>query len=575
MKTPSLATIEKLFDTSNRYFAPVFQRLYVWKNEQLEALFTNIDRAMESADDGKSFLGAIVLQDLGRSGPTMPHEFLIIDGQQRLSTLYMILACLAELAIEFEYPKDADYIVKRFLSENADGDHFGKPKLIPTLQDRSALWNYLEEYLPNQEWDFDESAGKPGKDNKLEKQISRIYEELVSRLCREGELSKPDYDSLLSVVLDGLEFVQITLDKEDDANEIFHKLNFEGVPLEVVDLVRNEIFSKLRNDPREAQKFHKNMWVPFETAFIPKSLDQFFFPYAIIRRGASVTQASSFQKLHESWKNKTPEIIVSELDQYREPYLLLWRGADIEVPVGLEQQTDRVQRMPRTRVIWPFLMELYNAVLLGELKASEAAICFDVVESFMVRRALVGWEPTGLHAIFKSLWSKTKGDPLALIDKIVSTTIKYPSDEEICHVLTNQRSDSRKILKYVFQEYEIEYRESKRADELSNEDIEKQTVEHILPQTLTADWKKLITEEEHEKSVGMIGNLLPLSSKMNKSEKANLWTEKRNRLRVSNWLTNQQVSKDNKSWGPTEISTRSEAMAEWCVDRWPELDSLV
>src|SRR5687767_10230348 len=115
MKRPDINTPHGLFEASARYKAPVFQRPYVWGKHEIEALAEDIETADPQIGQ---FLGAIVLNDLGRpSGPTSPTSYLMIDGQQRLTTLYMLLLALASIAAERGDKVSADFIWQNYLAE--------------------------------------------------------------------------------------------------------------------------------------------------------------------------------------------------------------------------------------------------------------------------------------------------------------------------------------------------------------------------------------------------------------------------------------------------------------------------
>ena len=152
MKQPDIISVDGLFQASARYKAPVFQRWYVWKDLQLTTLMEDIEAA--ELIEGQ-FLGAIVLKDLGRlKGPTSPTNYLMVDGQQRLTTFYLLLVALAKIAKEQGDPETAEYIAKNYLAEAKSPKFYGWPKLVPTLQDRFALWQILEAHVNEINWDF-------------------------------------------------------------------------------------------------------------------------------------------------------------------------------------------------------------------------------------------------------------------------------------------------------------------------------------------------------------------------------------------------------------------------------------
>ncbi len=572
MKQPDISNVSGLFEASARYKAPVFQRLYVWKERQLTPLMEDIDTA-----DPKygQFLGAIVLKDLGKSkGPTSPSNYLIVDGQQRLTTFYMLLVALAKIAREQDDNDTAEYIAKNYLAEVKSPKFAGWPKLVPTLQDRFAMWSILESNIPEIDWNFSEDPGeeKQNPNDNLNSQWHRInasYKKLF--FDSKGAFLKDVFDRTLRSIQEYLRLIVITLEENDDANAIFSTLNAKGVPLDLVDLVRNEVFSKFGPDEaNKADKFYSKTWQPFEKYFPNASLNQFFPIYSYITFKGKVTKSAAFPNLQEKWTSSKPALILADLQRYSPYYIRLVEYQKLpSLTPELNAQVERFSRMPRTTVTWPFLIETLRAAADERLASTTAAQVLRMVESFLVRRSLVGIEPTGLHAVFKTLWEKTKGDPKSVIEKIVTRTIQVPDNSEIRKVLAAEPADTRVILKYVLQEFERHYTHEHKYDLTPTV----ATVEHVVPQHLTEAWSEVFSEEDHKTLVGQIGNLVALSEKQNKSLQDESWNEKRKRYKGSDFKTTHAVAK-KEEWNAETILDRTRELTKWIVGRWPPLDSI-
>src|SRR5436189_3946472 len=245
MKRPDITTPQALFGASARYKAPVFQRLYVWGKNELLGLGEDIETADPTIGQ---FLGAIVLKDLGRpGGPTSPTTYLLIDGQQRLTTLYLLLLNLAKIAYTHGDLPSAEFIWQNYLVETKSPQFRGWPKLVPTLQDRHTFYEILELALPDYQWDTsaDPEDKRPRPARKLVDQWDRLstYLEEATGVTT-GALNQNSFNNILTTVQEHLKLIDITLEAQDDANAIFSRLNAKGVPLELADLVRNEVFSK-------------------------------------------------------------------------------------------------------------------------------------------------------------------------------------------------------------------------------------------------------------------------------------------------------------------------------------------
>jgi len=570
MKEPSVVTPDNLFQAGARYKAPVFQRLYVWGKQEFESLIEDIENA--DPDIGQ-FLGAIVIKDLGREkGPASPSSYLIIDGQQRLTTLYLILLALSHIAAQHNRENNSTFITQTYLAETKSPQFKGWPKLVPTLQDRQTLWSLLEQYAPQVEWNFAAEPGeqKPRAQDKLSYQWKRIYEYFKDKFVdASGNLQDDMFEESLRSIQEYLRFICITLEETDDANSIFGRLNARGVPLDLSDLVRNEVFTKFKTtDAAKAEKFFDKKWHVFEKTFPAETLSQFFPVYAYIIFRGKVTKSAAFPRLQKKWKSTNPQSILNDLQRYSAYYCALVKYTKLEdASPELNEIVEHFARMPRTTVTWPFLIETIRAAVDRRLDMGEAALCLRIVESFLVRRALLGLEPTGLHAVFKSLWAKTEGQPSEVLKNIVTATIKCPSNKALQEVLTTKPSDSRVIVKYVLSQYERSFSKKRKFDQLSATAI---TIEHVLPQNLAAAWTNEFNQKAHAECVGLLGNLVALSEAQNKSLQDQPWKEKKKRFRGSNFKSTQALAK-KAAWTPQVIRLRTRELADWIAKEWPDL----
>lgn len=576
MNDVDILTPAQLFEKALRLKAPVFQRYYVWGEAQLEQMMDDIDAVEDPESDPKEFLGAIVIQSLGAAGGVMAErQALMIDGQQRLTTIYLLLSALCGIAKKCGEDGVASNIGETYLALSGAPIRRGRPKLVPTVQDRSGLWKALKAHVPSVKWNIDQDAGEPNpRKTKLDQQWELIWSKLNRLLVKSnGKLKMKEFSRLYSALLHGLQFVVINLDGGDDANLIFGKLNERGQKLELSDLVRNEVFLRFKQDKtKEAQAFHEKQWVPFEKSFgDPKNLDAFFPAFAIVKFKGKVTKNDAFPKLQKSWvtngKARDARRILGDLQRLSPHFIAMYEPIVGQFkPKKLDEAVCRFARMPKTSVTWPFLIQVLEAKESGALSAGNAAKCFDIVESFLVRRAICGYEPTGLHAIFKVLWNRTKGDPRKVAKHITSQTVECPDDAEVGGTLLHQDSYTRKILPFILRERELALGKAGGFD-LSDKKI---TVEHVMPQTLSAPWAKWFDKAEHGALLGTIGNLVPLTGKQNPAVGNQGWEQKRKRYEGSAFHFTKAAA-DVKKWDAKAIRKRSAAWTKWFTRRWPAL----
>jgi hypothetical protein len=559
MKKPDIQTTFDLLSDLSVYHAPVYQRLYAWEGKQLESLLDDIESA---SDKQPTFLGALVLQEMGRiGGQGSPTKYLIVDGQQRLTTLFLLLCAIEVVAFENSISIDLDRSIVQLLESKSKSTP-GHPKLIPTLQDRGVLLSILHELNTSTNWSLDTSGALTGQSNRMAAQWRRVKDEVRKRVGIDAGTTSTSLGDLAKRILHSLNFVVITLDDTDDANEVFSKLNGEGVPLGLGDLIRNEIFGKFTSG-REAEDFHAKAWSEFEKKFKQADLANFFTVYSYLEFDGDTTKSTAFSLLQKSWQPLKPADVLVRLKSTAEYFHALnGMPVSLKLDARVAELTKRFSRMPRSFVTWPYLIRLMRSSVQTNSNIDNILRCLGIIESFLVRRALCGIEPTGLHTHFKGLDTI---DPEELVQKIITRTVQFPDDETLTRSLTQNPSDSRKILPYVLQEQERDFRRQRKADPITSQAV---TIEHIMPKERGKSWQSLANAQDYDRLVGLIGNLVPLSEPQNKSTKNKPWLEKRVRFKGSNFQITQDLA-ENDSWSPEQIHARSRLIAGWACTRWP------
>jgi uncharacterized protein DUF262/uncharacterized protein DUF1524 len=572
MHRPDIVTPRALFQTNARYLAPVFQRYYTWTDVQLDDFFDDLDELANAHQDTKQFLGAIVLQQKHQANPGAPVQFLIIDGQQRLTTVYLVLLGLAELMHEFKHSEEANTIVEGHLAISTP-KYRGEPRVVPTAQDRERFYEILRRATGYRHWNFSSEPPAGVSGEKLDRQWRRVREALRDRLVTSGgRLRRAEWTKLGNMILDRLEMVGITLDADEDPNIIFSRLNARGTPLGVADLVRNSVFSRFDHpNPRDSERFYTEHWLPFERMFSDRdALEHYFQPFAIIRTEGRATQATAFADLEERWEGLTPGQVLDDLREYAAYFASLTKFEPIE---RLHPRMNRALRdfadMPKVSVSWPFILQTIRANHTGRLDWRSAERSLRVVESMLVRRALFGWEPTGLHAIFKDLWPQTLGDPKKVAVRVQTSTIKTPTDAELLKELRTAPVDRRRILPFVLKQLERERRDEEGTEESFPSGTI--TIEHVAPLSYESHWQTAFpTSESHDESVGLLGNLTLLAGKHNQRIANQNWGQKRQRFTHSDWLVSRDVA-SKRRWNGRAIEERTNELAAWAVRRWPSL----
>ncbi|OIQ94369.1 hypothetical protein GALL_237070 [mine drainage metagenome] len=191
--------------------------------------------------------------------------------------------------------------------------------------------------------------------------------------------------------------------------------------------------------------------------------------------------------------------------------------------------------------------------------------CLDTIESFLVRRAICGIEPTGLLGLFRTMWSSVDGHPTAeAIESVIMKrlTIEWPTDERMRESIKTRPLYGAAIAKYVV----LEYDKSLGLDQPKTNDF---SIEHVMPRSYCDAWSEVVTKPQHAKLKDLWANLIPLSTAMNEVVAQSEFHNKKTYFEVDSMFASaRRVGKDFESWGEKEICERSEHLADWAIKRW-------
>ena len=572
------ATVHEIFQGEVLYRSPLFQRHYVWSKEQLDTLWADIDTVLEESSSSR-FLGALVLKPYQDRTATKPQAFWIIDGQQRLTTFYLlIVACAYRAEVLGNSDLARDYVTAYLLHNQSSVR--GEPKLVPTIPDLGQFREILRFIASHNPKPIGGEFGKNKGD--LVDAFLKHLEEIEKRILVDEEPSVKRLEKLLEDISNRFEFVQINLAEHHDANEVFNRLNTSGQPLDIIDLIRNEVFSLLSDDVSEAESIYDGHWIEFEKSFDLSDDEKknaairngYFFPFALIR-DSSTKKAEVFAKLSLQWKTQVKSMearsaakaIIDGLREYVPAYLALSSGNRLSsVSDEFWETVLRLYRMPAPTTLYPYTMRLLLALRKGDIDETSAAACLEVIESFLVRRSFLGLEPTGLHAVFKDLWKKAGADSEKVKRFVQTTTIEFPDDDRFIERIKSTDLYHRKLCIYVLEEYE---RSFTRGDVLKS--FPPITVDHVMPQSRSGEWLNVVSEEEHEQYLHTWANLVPLSNKANSEKGSKSWVEVKQKLQHETvFATTKSLIASHDEWGIDEIASRAEVLANWAVKRWPK-----
>jgi len=533
---------------------PVYQRNYDWSESNCNRLLDDIYGIMQSGD--KHFLGTIVFM-AAKSGGFALQEYIIIDGQQRLTTLMLILKALSVVA---ERVGDDCYheIEEQYLHNKYCSEEF-KVKLKPIKSDNNQFTLLLE-----------------GKIDEMDED-THIYHNFM--LCKERFERWAERGINPSQVLDALtklEIVEIVLTKgEDDPQVIFESINSTGLELSNADLIRNYLL--MNADDQE--KLYENYWLYIEKTLRNKmdysNLDAFFMQYIVYKTSKPVNSRQLYNSFVKLFKDSgySQESILKELRYYAEIF-----GAFV---YGSAKYSERINRLLyRLRVLnqttcYPFLLHVFDDYHQGVIDEETVEKILQFILAYLLRRMVCGVPSNTLRGLFTYLYNRifkvasNKQKYYETLNKFlftVSSKDVIPSAGEFERALQKANIYGNNAL-CRFLLLDIENGDSKEILQAEN-----LTIEHIMPQTLSADWSH-IRPEDHEEYLHTLGNLSVTGYNSELSNKS--FAEKQDIIRENSKavILNSDVL-DKESWNIATIQARAKRLAGIVMTRY-KIDRIV
>jgi hypothetical protein len=591
-------TFNDIYGARCIYNMPVFQRNYVWGKDSIDRFLEDLEDIDLTKERDRHFLGPVIVTQKKAGGAARHTENWVIDGQQRLTTAYLTLAALAALGVEHgAFFRD----VLSYLFHETTSNRL-RPLLVTGADDSSQLREAFEK-LPEDVFVRIDMSFRPGnKEGKLFEAFSRIYSRFKKQIKAEADLLKEKgvpgganprhiasekvLKDRFSALLERMLVVFIELTKDEDPKQIFDTLNSAGEALTDVDLIRNEVFSRVEGDDAQfsvAWRLRETLWQPLEGK-LGDEFEGYIFPHALTKNH-NVKKSKVYSELCEIWKGLTPEEVIKKLGRHADIYLAIKglragkeKNSPFKVsPSDLSGEDEVKLRLHRLRRMgsglpasaYPFIFSIYEAFTDGNLEKTKFIKCLDLVEAFLVRRALLGIEPTGLHAVFKSMWEKTKGDPSEFLKVIAENkTVQLPTIEEFETAIKCEALYGRSMANYIVFEYEKSFT---GGDSIPEEyDIKNNmSLDHVMPQTPTSFAAWGISPEQHKKLLHTWANLVPLTPPAN-AEKGNMdWDETRKFYdRKSIFKSTRDLAAAYQVWTESELLARSKVLTAWAVNRW-------
>lgn len=557
MRGEAKALLQFMDGADKRFIIPVYQRNYDWKIENCKQLYDDLVRVV-SLNRKSHFFGSIVsslCEDASSS------DFLIIDGQQRITTISLLLLAIVKLLDNNEI-ESTDPILCMRIKETYLIDKYQpqerKVRLKPVKHDNNAF----EKLLFDTEEDFIESSN-----------VTQNYKYFYNRIKDKQELSATElFDAIKK-----LEIIEIFLHKEDNPQLIFESLNSTGLGLEEGDKIRNYILMGL--EPSMQEEYYDKYWNKIEVNTDYK-VSEFVRDYLTLKQG----KIPSFKIIYFSFKEYVNdnvdnlESILQELLIYSQIYKKIVH-AKTSNP-SIDSVLDRLNLLDMS-VTYPFLLALFKHKAEGNLSDKEITDILECIESFIFRRFICGIPTNALNKIFSTLHReilrlKRENDSYnevlkyALLSKTGSGS--FPADEEFIETFStkNMYRIYPKYKQYLFDRLENEDNVERVniITMIENGDL---TVEHIMPQSLTTQWKSELgadAEQIHEIWLHTLANLTLTGYNAKYSNKSFIEKRDMNKGFIHSGLRINRNIGHCQKWTLDEIKHRKDLLNEQALKLW-------
>lgn len=555
MEAKQKQIVEFISTTNTQFTIPVYQRNYDWEEKQCSKLLEDILNVAINNNIKSHFIGSIVYLHEGVY-TVGKKEFSIIDGQQRLTTITLLLCALYNKAKILNQEEIAHRIYDRYLTDRYL-DEQDKFKLIPVGENLNILKKIIYGKL-------DEITEEESNSNMYANY--KLFEENITSL---------ETINQIDIGIQKLIYVDIALERgKDDPQKIFESLNSTGLDLSQGDLIRNFVLMNLQRE--EQNRIYNDYWIPIEnntkvyiTNKFKTKISEFMRDFLTLEFGKIPNQSKVFEEFKSNYEYASLEKMEIELKKIKD-YSMLYskilnpeKEKDKEIRKNLKYLKSLDQN-----VINPFLLGVYNDFVKSKINKNTFIQVMELVQNFIWRRYICGESTSGLNKIFMKLHEKI--DYNSYYESIEKYIIRknFPDDKRLKESLKIKPlyKDREKLL-YLFERIE-----NKGHNELVDVHDDNITIEHIFPQKPNKNWKNFISESEYEKMLTLkdtLSNLTLTGSNSNLGNKT--FIEKRDlpvkgykdsKLFLNKWLSTQE------EWNLSKMDERFNELFKIITEIW-------
>jgi uncharacterized protein with ParB-like and HNH nuclease domain/predicted transport protein len=560
------ANLLEFIKKSNQFSIPIYQRLYSWTEKECGRLWNDI-MTVGSKNIPSHFIGSIMYIEKGLYQISKQEPLLVIDGQQRLTTISLLLEALARKIGDNEVEGFSARKIRNYYLINPLETGDRKYKLLLSQNDRNTYISIIEQ----REYPKESSI-----------RIKNIFEYFTSKI---DKLSENDIQNLCLGLLK-LFIVDISLNRDQDNPQlIFESMNSTGKDLSQADLIRNFMLMRLEGDIQK--RLYEDYWRPMELEFGQEAydshFDSFMRHYLTMKTGNIPKISEVYEEFKKYFYNsrRDNEEELKELKKYAAYFCAM--ALDKEEDKELKEAFSDLREL-KVDVSYPLLLELYNDYKMGVLSKEDFIKIIRLIESYVFRRAVCGIPTNSLNKTFatfgKSIIKEKYLESVKAHFIKMTSYRRFPNDEEFkkeleCRDLYNFRSRSYRSRSYLLRRLE-------NHDRKERVNVSEYTIEHILPQNtnLNHDWREALGpdwEKIQQKYVHTLGNLTLTGYNSEYSDK--FFTDKRDMkggFRESPLKLNRGLA-NLDTWNEETILQRAENLSKEALKVWqyPQLDQTI
>ena len=559
----SQAKISKLIGYSEKQFIiPIYQREYKWSKSNIEKLIEDLEEIDINEPNQNHFLNSIVYSKIEEN----PHasyigsrveKYYVIDGQQRLTTISLLLIAIRNFLKLYGNGNEAERINNQFLINQYIQEDELKTRLKLSEKDHETYKKLV--------------LGHPLNDNDKK---HRIYKNLkfFEKYIKENFPNSEALQILIQKFESRIDIIDTFLEKDDNPQKIFSSLNSTGVSLKDSDLVKNFILMNLNS--HQQKELFNIYWKEIEKNLINESnLDSFLQHFLTMKLKYVVSKSSiyeAFEKLYHSLNYENEYIkskdILEEMLKFSNIYKKLFLSEiDFKSPYSS-------MNLLKIESYFPLLMYIYDKFPETILEVSK------IIENYLIKRVIIGLPPgktknvfvkvlkninknNVINSIIESLKSETKQSRIPLMSEIEEDIMVKP-------IYFNNSAATKYLL------YKIEFFINSQ-NYTTTIGYDNLTIEHILPETeyskLPDCWQESFDLDSYERRLHTLGNLTLITQQMNSSIGNICFENKKEVYEKDTFNLTKNIAKKYDEWNEESIKNRSRCLLEYIKEIWPEL----